>query len=62
LILVRMPGQSDLMVCREQGPLSVADLQRLFQSCRRAYDETAPVPTTSPHARFDILDWVPLDP
>ncbi len=62
LELVRVPGQADLMFCREQGFLSVDDLQRIFRACRRAYDETAVVPTTSPHARFDIMDWVPLDP
>ena len=29
---------------------------------RTAYDELSTVPNTSPHARFDITDWVPLDP
>ncbi len=62
LELVRVPGQADLMFCREQGYLSAEDVQRIFRACRRAYEETAVVPTTSPHARFDIVDWVPLDP
>lgn len=62
LELVRVPGQADLMFCREQGYLHPEDIQRIFRACRRAYDETVLVPQTSPHARFDILDWLPLDP
>jgi serine/threonine protein kinase len=62
LELVRVPGQADLMFCREQDYLSADDLQRIFRSCRQAYEDTAMVPTTSPHSRFDFADWVPLDP
>ncbi len=62
LHLVRVPGQADLMFCREQGFLSVDDLQQLLRHCRNAYRELAAVPQSSPHARFDITDWVPLDP
>jgi hypothetical protein len=60
--LVKVPGQADLMFCREQGHLPPADVQRIFRVCRHAYEETAVAPGVSPHARFDILDWVPLDP
>jgi len=60
--LVRVPGQSDLMFCREQGPLSVEDLHRVLGVCRRAYTALAGAPQTSPHARFDTADWLPLDP
>jgi serine/threonine protein kinase len=60
LQVVRVPGQADLMFCREQGPLGLDDLERLLKPCRAAYEETAPVPQVSPHARFDILDWMPL--
>jgi eukaryotic-like serine/threonine-protein kinase len=59
---VRVAGQSDLMLCREQGGLTAADLQKLFQTCRVAYDTASATPGASPHARFDILDWMPLDP
>jgi hypothetical protein len=62
LELVKVPGQADLMFCREQGFLTPEDLQRVFRSCRQAYAETSVLPTTSPHARFDFADWVPLDP
>jgi len=62
LELVKVAGQAELMFCREQGFLTLDDLQHLLRPCRKSYDESAPAPTSSPHARFDILDWVPLDP
>jgi hypothetical protein len=62
LELVRVPGQADLMFCREQGYLTPADVQRELGACRRAYQEAMAVPASSPHSRFDIVDWVPLDP
>ena len=37
LRIVRVPGQADLMFCREQGYLSMEDMQRLLRSCRAAY-------------------------
>jgi hypothetical protein len=60
--VVRVPGQADLMICREQGCLSVQELHKLLLQFRNAYEASANTPTTSPHARFDILDWLPLDP
>jgi hypothetical protein len=62
LDLVKVPGQADVMLCREQESLTAEDVQRIFGGCRRAYSDSAYVPATSPHARFDILDWVPLEP
>jgi hypothetical protein len=62
LTVVRVPGQADLMFCREQGYLSIEDLQRLLRPYRPAYESLAGVPQSSPHARCDIVDWVPLDP
>jgi serine/threonine protein kinase len=59
---VRVPGQSHLLFCREQGFLSAEDVQRICQACRKAYEEAVLSPPASPHARFDILDWIPLDP
>jgi hypothetical protein len=59
--MVRVSGQADLMFCREQDYLSPPDLHRLLRPCRKAYQETAIVPQASPHARFDIADWIPLD-
>ncbi len=60
--LVNVPGQADLMFCREQSELSLEDLERILRTSRPAYEQAAHVPNTSPHARFDIQDWVPLDP
>jgi eukaryotic-like serine/threonine-protein kinase len=62
LQVVRVPGQAALMFCREQGWLSMEDLQQVLGPCRRAYEESASSPVTSPHARCDIVDWIPLDP
>jgi hypothetical protein len=60
--VVRVPGQSDLMFCREQGCLSVQELHKVLRQFRSAYEAAAVTPPTSPHARFDIMDWLPLDP
>jgi hypothetical protein len=62
LHLVSVPGQADLMFCREQTCLSVEDVQALLQPCRGPYEETALTPPATPHARCDICDWVPLNP
>jgi hypothetical protein len=62
LHLVNVPGQADLMFCREQDSLRVEDLERILRTCRRHYEERATLPNTSPHSRFDIQDWTPLDP
>ena len=62
LRLVSVPGQSDLMICREQGVLTCTDLHKLLKPCRAAFETLAHALPTSPHARFDILDWLPLDP
>jgi eukaryotic-like serine/threonine-protein kinase len=60
LEVVRVPGQSDLVFCREQGPLTPEDLSRVFGGCRSAYEKTAHAAPASSHARFDIHDWIPL--
>jgi hypothetical protein len=62
LQLVNVSGQADLMFCRELDYLRREDLERILQSCRGAYEESVTLPNTSPHARFDIQDWTPLDP
>ncbi|MFO0929491.1 MAG: tubulin-like doman-containing protein [Gemmataceae bacterium] len=60
--LVTVPGQADLMFCREQTGLRVEDLDRLLRHPRTAYHQLAVTRKTSPHARFDITDWMSLDP
>jgi len=62
IALITVPGQADLMFCREQSSLSLEDLDPVLRPCRAAYEAAASVPNQSPHARFDIVDWSPLDP
>ena len=62
LKLVRVPGQSDLMFLCEQGGLNFDELTSLLKPCRTAYEANAGSPVTSPHARFDVVDWLPLEP
>ncbi|HEV3237435.1 MAG TPA: tubulin-like doman-containing protein [Gemmataceae bacterium] len=62
LHVIRVPGQADLMFCREQGYLNLDELDRIFKPCRKAYGELSVVVNASPHARFDVTDWVPLTP
>jgi hypothetical protein len=62
LHLVNVPGQADLMFCREQVELRLEDLDRLLCASRAAYEKAITAPQSSPHARFDIQDWMPLDP
>jgi hypothetical protein len=60
--LVRVPGQADLMFLREQSKLTVADLKPLLEAASPAYVTAAASRGTSPHARFDIDEWLPLEP
>jgi hypothetical protein len=53
---------TELTVCRESGGLTHAELAQLLNLGRMAYQEKAPQPTTSPHARFDVMEWLPLEP
>lgn len=62
LRLVPVPGQSDLMFLCEQGGLTFEELKPLLKPCRAAYEQAAGAPVTSPHARFDVVDWLPLEP
>ena len=41
---VSVPGQSDLMICREQGMLTSADLSKLLKPCRAAFESSDHVP------------------
>ncbi len=60
--VIRTPGNStDLTLCREQGYLRFGDLHEMLQHCRQAYDSMCQTPIGSPHNRFDISEWIPLD-
>ena len=58
---VRVPGQADLMFLREQGSLTAGDLRPVLAACRAAYEAISGAPISSPHARFDVTDWLPLE-
>src|SRR5262249_55930373 len=61
LHLTRMQSLTEMTVCREQGNLGYKERNELFSSFRNAYPSLATVPAHSPHARFDVLDWLPLE-
>jgi hypothetical protein len=61
LCLVPSSSPTDLTFCREQGFLSHEELQRLMRLCQTAYTELTATTAQSPHARFDISEWMPLD-
>ena len=56
------PSLAELTVCREGDNLSLVELEDILNHPRRAYQEWAPQPPTSPHARFDVAEWLPLEP
>jgi hypothetical protein len=60
LEVVPSASHTDLTICREQGYLSSSDMNSLLASCRAAYEEAGNAPSASPHARFDIAEWLPL--
>ncbi len=62
LVTVRTLDPNDLLFCREQTRLGLEDVQELLGSCKSTYLRHLNSPPTTPHARCDIHDWVPLDP
>jgi hypothetical protein len=62
LHLVNVAGQADLMFCREQVGLRIEDLEEFLAPCRNAYHALSLSQQSSPHSRFDVTDWTPLDP
>jgi hypothetical protein len=60
--LVKVPGQADLMFCTELAGLKLDDLEQILRNSRNAFNEAALTPQSSPHSRFDMTDWKPLDP
>ena len=42
--------------------LTDQELASLLKPCRAAYEPAASAQLTSPHARFDVTDWLPLEP
>jgi hypothetical protein len=61
LCLVPSTSPTDLTFCREQGFLSHDELRKLMPLCLSAYAELNVSSSHSPHARFDVSEWMPLD-
>ena len=60
--IVHSVGQtSDIMVCREQAHIAPKYLEAMMSHCQEAYQDLSAKPATSPHSRFDINEWMPLD-
>jgi serine/threonine protein kinase len=55
-------GATDMLICREQSEVGLPEIQSMVNPCKHAYENGASAPQSTPHARADILDWVPLDP
>ena len=58
-VAVRGQG-TDLMFCREQPGLRMADLFNLIDPCWEAYQSLAESVLHNPHSRFDVAEWLPL--
>jgi len=52
---------TDLLFCQEHGCLSPEQVCGLIDDCKPAYYEAASNPNASPHARFDVMEWMPLN-
>jgi hypothetical protein len=52
----------DITFCSEQGFLVQTELQPLLPLCRSAYKQLATSPPHSPHSRYDVGEWLPLEP
>ena len=51
---------TDLLFCREQAGLRLADLYRLIDPCWEAYQKQSESALHNPHSRFDVCQWLPL--
>ncbi|HMP15594.1 MAG TPA: hypothetical protein PKD72_01105 [Gemmatales bacterium] len=52
---------TDIFICREQGNLSLSDIQQMVQHCKDEYEQNKHSLVSSPHARMDTQDWLPLE-
>ena len=58
--VIRASRANEVTFCREVK-LRPADVGETLRYCRESYEERAPRPAPSPHARFDVVEWLPLD-
>lgn len=52
---------TDIFICREQASLTLADIQQMVQLCKDDYEQNKSSLISSPHARMDTQDWLPLE-
>jgi hypothetical protein len=60
VLVIRASRSNEITFCRELR-LRPADVREAMQYCREPYEERAHRPAPSPHARFDVVEWLPLD-
>jgi hypothetical protein len=59
---IQLPeSSSEWLLIRERNRLRVPDLQELLMISKEAYLQLSGHIATSPHSRFDIQDWIPLE-
>src|SRR5262249_28941361 len=63
-----IPGMTATRAWRSSGArfcrglrLGAADARAAMPHCRESYEKRAHSPAPSPHARFDVIEWLPLD-
>jgi hypothetical protein len=61
LQIIHVANPADLLFCREQADVMPADLSDLLEPCKPAYEISTTSPLSTPHARCDVLDWIPLE-
>jgi hypothetical protein len=58
--VLRASRANEITFCREMR-LRPIDVREAMQYCREPYEERSHRPAPSPHARFDVVEWLPLD-
>jgi serine/threonine protein kinase len=58
--ILRASRSNEVTFCREMR-LRTADVRDALQYCRDSYEQRANRPAPSPHSRFDVIEWLPLD-
>jgi eukaryotic-like serine/threonine-protein kinase len=58
--VLRASRANEVTFCRETT-LRPSDVGEALHYCREPYEERAGRPAPSPHARFDVVEWLPLE-
>jgi hypothetical protein len=58
--VIRASRANEVTFCREVK-LRPADVGETLHYCREPYEERANRTAPSPHARFDVVEWLPLN-